>query len=405
MFCPYCGIKVSSKMGQSDSNPTTADIRLASVQGAVTRPTEATAVKVPERPSRSLSKTQKQSVSEPNAVPIVVPREIPAKTVVGPARESPDTNKVEKSDRSFVDLKSSELQAIVANPQKSSQPSKPGLSGTVKFFIAATLGLIGFVAFQNTPKKEQQECAAQLKAASQKFAEHDAIGAKANITLALASCTDDAHARAVNLQAEIDKNLSAKATCESGLKLIDAELKEHKLISANRSLATLPSECDSLPKAVELKKSIDELISKAEGEETKVEKMISVQNETEAQQALDRLVKLNLESPNIAKLQSQIDGIALKDGSDLDNAKGPREAPQPSPSLPKAVQKNAGQNDLILSFLNDAEQALRQSKFDAAKTYVESVRRIEPNNAQAAALARRIHDEEIEYMRRAMNIN
>ena len=60
--------------------------------------------------------------------------------------------------------------------------------------------------------------------------------------------------------------------------------------------------------------------------------------------------------------------------------------------------------DIAQRFLRDAEQALAQRRFDAAKTFVDSARRIDPNSAQAALMLRRIKDQELQYLREETSI-
>ena len=51
-------------------------------------------------------------------------------------------------------------------------------------------------------------------------------------------------------------------------------------------------------------------------------------------------------------------------------------------------------NDMAQSFLRDAERALLEGKFDAAKTYLDSARRVDPTNPRIDSLSRRIRDRE-----------
>ena len=61
-------------------------------------------------------------------------------------------------------------------------------------------------------------------------------------------------------------------------------------------------------------------------------------------------------------------------------------------------------NEMAQSFLRDAERAMADGRFDAAKTYVESARRIDPGNSQAATLARRIKERELQYLKEETSI-
>ena len=73
-------------------------------------------------------------------------------------------------------------------------------------------------------------------------------------------------------------------------------------------------------------------------------------------------------------------------------------AAQRAPSAPTAsVAQDTGaaqRTSMATMFLRDAEQALLQRKFDAAKTYVESARRADPNNPQLDSMMQQIRDRE-----------
>ena len=51
-------------------------------------------------------------------------------------------------------------------------------------------------------------------------------------------------------------------------------------------------------------------------------------------------------------------------------------------------------NDMAQSFLRDAERAMADGRFDAAKTYLDSARRVDPNNPRIDSLSRRIRERE-----------
>jgi hypothetical protein len=59
---------------------------------------------------------------------------------------------------------------------------------------------------------------------------------------------------------------------------------------------------------------------------------------------------------------------------------------------------------LIQQFLSDAQTALAQSRFDAAKTYLDSARRMDPSNPQIDALARAIQNREHEVLQNETSI-
>lgn len=70
----------------------------------------------------------------------------------------------------------------------------------------------------------------------------------------------------------------------------------------------------------------------------------------------------------------------------------------PKPFQTAAPTESAAPSAMAVSFLRDAEMSLSKMKFDAAKTYVESARRIDPGNSQVPAMARRIREGELRYL-------
>jgi uncharacterized protein HemY len=54
---------------------------------------------------------------------------------------------------------------------------------------------------------------------------------------------------------------------------------------------------------------------------------------------------------------------------------------------------------MVQGFLRSAEQALAANKFDRAKTQVDNALEADPRNPQATALARRIKERELQYLR------
>jgi hypothetical protein len=65
----------------------------------------------------------------------------------------------------------------------------------------------------------------------------------------------------------------------------------------------------------------------------------------------------------------------------------------------------AMRNDMAQSFLRDAERSLLEGKFDAAKTYLDSVRRVDPGNARIDNLSRRIRERERQVLQTETTIN
>jgi hypothetical protein len=65
----------------------------------------------------------------------------------------------------------------------------------------------------------------------------------------------------------------------------------------------------------------------------------------------------------------------------------------------------AMRSEMAQSFLRDAERSLLEGKFDAAKTYLESARRVDPGNARIDNLSRRIRERERQVLQTETTIN
>lgn len=65
----------------------------------------------------------------------------------------------------------------------------------------------------------------------------------------------------------------------------------------------------------------------------------------------------------------------------------------------RPASRSSAQGELLRSFLRDAELSLQQQRYGMAKTYAESAQRIDPRNAEAARLLRRIKEQEMRPMR------
>jgi hypothetical protein len=85
----------------------------------------------------------------------------------------------------------------------------------------------------------------------------------------------------------------------------------------------------------------------------------------------------------------------------------PQDVPnvQSKPVVAPNIQPHANsQADMAKAFLQDAENALSQRKFDVAKTYVESARRMDPNNLKVEALSRLIRERERQILQQETTI-
>ncbi|WP_093222462.1 MULTISPECIES: hypothetical protein [unclassified Variovorax] len=267
------------------------------------------------------------------------------------------------------------------------------------------------VYWLSRPSEKEVACNTQLASAAEKLAAGDAVGARGQTVLALASCSADSRSKAAALQAAADKTLAARANCEKGLRRAESLIGEHRLQSARSAMDQLDTACIDAPQAKTLRLQLDAGQSAASSAEADVRQKIAMGNVKAARASLDQLGAANREHPEIAALRTEIQNAA-KAQEEAAAAAAAVAGAAAAPSAPgfmevpaRANAMPAPQQDLVSGFLRDAETAMAELKFDKAKTYVESARRIDPANSQAAFLARRIKERELAYARKEMTIN
>lgn len=75
---------------------------------------------------------------------------------------------------------------------------------------------------------------------------------------------------------------------------------------------------------------------------------------------------------------------------------------QPAPAVRQEVHN--AKAEMAVSFIQDAETALSQSRFDAARTYLDSARRMDPNSPRLDTVGRQIRDRERQMMQQETTI-
>ena len=284
------------------------------------------------------------------------------------------------------------------------------MSGTVVVLMAILAA--GFWLFSG-PTEQEIACNTQLVSAAELLAAGDAAGARSQSVLALASCDADSRSKAAELQAAADKALVVRAKCEKGLRRADTLVTDHRLQSATSAIDQLDTACTDLPQAKQLQTQIDAGKSAAASAEADMRQKLTDGDLKGARVSLDQLSAANREHPEIAALRAELQS-AVKTQEAAAAAAAAAALAAATPTAPTVVAPElpatnnaaaASQRALANGFLRDAEIALSELKFDKAKTYVESARRIDPANSRAVFLARQIRDRELEYARKEMTIN
>ena len=297
------------------------------------------------------------------------------------------------------------------------------------------------------PNPQELACNQALTQSAAKLASDDTAGARSQALLAVAVCRGESGAKASDLQAAVDKALAAKSGCKLSLRRVASQIAEHQLQSARAALDKLDPACGDSPQGKELRTQIGAGQNAANAAEAEVRKQLAEGDGIGALVSLEQVSAHNREHPDLAVMRQSLESLARYTPPVVSPASAPDPLPtraEPAPAvtplptakplpdavairpaqvirptvaqasavtplptanpLPSAVSTRPApalnpQTELLHTFLREAETALRQLKFDSAKTYVDSARRIEPGNVQATALARRISERELQYLR------
>lgn len=385
-YCPFCG------------NGTTADARAkkaaaAPVASPVAAPVEEPFVLAP-RAKRTLepAAAPAQAVRAAAAVPVPKASAVPvpeAAPVLGtPAPFPVDTPPV--------------------SPQK-------GGAGKWIALIVILAGL--FLYFKGKPDQNELSCSAAFEAGNKALLAKDMAGASSQALLANGVCTGASRSKSQSLQAAIESAESASTGCLRNFRAIDSHLEDHKLTSARDTLNQLSSTCSADPDAAEDRKKLSAAVAATQAAQATLREALDAKNVAGAKTAYGNLVGLNRENVELASLKGELDQLtaaaaAAAEAPPVAAATAPEPPPiqaiahapvrameAPRSFLPPShkLETNSGavvKAEMATSFLRDAETALSQKKFDAAKTYVDSARRMDPNNPRLDSMLQQIRDRE-----------
>ncbi len=289
------------------------------------------------------------------------------------------------------------------------EPS-PSLLGKLLTAVVILALAGGSFYFWQKPGKQELACNASMSEASMKLAAGNMAGARSQAADLVSRCEGPVKAQATEMLAALDRQQQAsKADCNRKLRQLDNQVADSLILSARNGLDQLDGACADSAAATELRQKVVATLATASALEAQVRVDIGEGRLKEAKAGVEQLAQLNREYPDLASLKSAI--ATAIGASQQVVAPPPAVAAVPAPAVvaaPAPVVKPpptaANHSELASTFLRDAEQALAQRRFDAAKTFVDSARRIDPNSAQAALMLRRIKDQELQYLREETSI-
>jgi len=250
-------------------------------------------------------------------------------------------------------------------------------------------------------------------------------GARQKLATAKNVCTGKSSAKADDLQAAIGKAGAASGSCQRGVRAIERAIDGHQLQSAARGIAGLDIDCAGAASVDSLRKQLARQQAAAASVLVGVRQALDGKDATAASNGIARLEAIDREAAELPQLKADVQALSAA----AVPAPAPVSAPAPAamPAQQEPAPARAGErpavterrpldtspvdsgsamrNEMAQSFLRDAERSLLEGKFDAAKTYLESARRVDPGNARIDNLSRRIRERERQVLQTETTIN
>lgn len=400
-FCPYCG----------------EDLRPGALKAAAPAPAPVPEP-VPAPAPRPKPAPKPEPTPEPIPAPIPAPKPAPVpepiqEPVPAPAAQAPVPSQPTPPEAAPATAGAAPF--APATPALRDTPPPKGRKALVAG--AVLLCLVAAVLMRKPAQTDGAACDQAYEAGKRALAGGDEAGARTQFERAGAACgADSAEARDLGARIEAASGKArAAAECETQLGDIRDLLYANDLAAARKGLDGLDRDCAGGAGVKPLKQQLARQAKAAAQASEQASQLIGQEDGAGAGQAIDRLEQADRTHPDIARMREQVKRMGESVGAvDLPAAPElpdepapmprPRVAapaparaavPSPSPAAQMQAQMQAQMEaQMAQGFLRDAEHALARGQFDAARTYIDSARRVDPNNKQADALAHTVRERE-----------
>ena len=262
--------------------------------------------------------------------------------------------------------------------------------------------------------KSESACNDAIDSGLKLVADGSLDGARGKLATARLACTGKSSAKAEDLQAAIGKAGAASSGCQRSVKAIESALDGKRLQSAADAIAKLDADCAGAATVESLRKQLARQQAAAASVQVGVRQALDNNDASAAQNGIAKLEAIDREYPELKQLKADLQALntpapaatpaPAPAPTPVDPAPtrpiqtepvAPRVVERPAPAPAPAVDNGAAmRNEMAQSFLRDAERAMADGRFDAAKTYLDSARRVDPNNPRIDSLSRRIRERE-----------
>lgn len=383
-YCPFCGAAADGD-GHKAATAPPAPARAA----AVATPASESAAP----PIAAAAPTDAAAAPARKAVSTPVARPAPAAAAVAPGPATVTTPPT----------------AHPAAP--AAVPPPPKKNGVGKWIVAALVLILVVAYLRGKPDPAELACNTAFDAGTKAVASKDLAGARVQATTANGVCMGASRGKAASLQAAIDAAENTSTACLRSFRTIEGHVDDHKLASARSALNELSSVCSVDADAAAWRAKLAVAVADAQTVQAALRTAIDGKDLGQSKSLLQKLLNANRENPDSPALKGEVDQLA----AELAVAAVAPPAAVPAPAAPEAVaappasaiappravaRRNEPDNgasaktEMAAAFLRDAETALAQKRFDAARTYVDSARRMDPSNPRLDSLTQQIHDRE-----------
>ena len=309
---------------------------------------------------------------------------------------------------------------VPAAPPASTEPPAPPRKWLRWVGGIAVLALVIVYMNGKPGGKSESACNDAIDSGLKLVADGSLDGARQKLATAKNVCTGKSSAKADDLQAAIGKAGAASGSCQRSVRSIERNIDGHQLQSAAKGIAALDVDCAGASSVDSLRKQLARQQAAAASVLVGVRQALDGKDATAARNGIARLEAIDGEAVELPQLKADVQ--ALSSPAPV-SAPAPVLAPaQQEPAPARAVERSAVaerrpletspvdsgaamRNEMAQSFLRDAERSLLEGKFDAAKTYLESARRVDPGNARIDNLSRRIRERERQVLQTETTIN
>jgi len=376
-FCPFCGEGVDGAVRKVVPAAATVAAPVAAVPAPPSVPVPAAPVATP----------QPAAVPAASVPPVAA---VPPSAPLTPARPPADRAPIPPATR------------------------KGGKGKWIAGGIALLLVVLYNVGSRDKPVIEENACESAFDQGTKAVTSGDLDAARTQALRASAECGDKERAKVNTLQRAIAAAEKTDNTCQRNFRAIDGLLQDSRPGRARAGLNELTAACSNKPEAEALRTRLEATQEAIKAALADVRSALDARDQAQARAALAKLTSLNRDEPSLNQLKWEVDAldaaaaaaaqpappaeVFMPGAAPVPRAPSPEPAAQRVPSAPSASgTQDAGaaqRTSMATMFLRDAEQALLQRKFDAAKTYVESARRADPNNPQLDSMMQQIRDRE-----------